>query len=227
MTPILPDSPTAAGPLLDAWGLEDFGRGFRNLQGLAGHLGPELGGLYPALGRFLPETADPDLALNTLERFFAQPAARALVPTLLANDGEQLGVLLQLFGTSQFFGDVLAADPDFLETATAPLRVTPTPDELVAMLQADVAAATDDAGVLRAFRRFRRRQLLRIGVNDIIRDRPLEEITADLSRVADAALDVALETAFRTTAQRFGEPRSPAAAGPLRPRRSASSAARS
>jgi [glutamine synthetase] adenylyltransferase / [glutamine synthetase]-adenylyl-L-tyrosine phosphorylase len=208
VTPILPDSPTAAGPLLDAWGLEDFGRGFRNLQGLAAHLGPQLASLYPALGRFLPESADPDLALNALERFLAQPAARALVPTLLANDAEQLGVVLQLFGMSQFFGDVLTADPDFLETATAPLRGTPTPDELVAGLRTDVTAATDDAGVLRAFRRFRRRHLLRIGVNDVIRDRPLEEVTADLSRTADAAIAVAWETAFRTTAQRYGAPKS-------------------
>ena len=118
------------------------------------------------------------------------------------------GVVLQLFATSQFFADILTANPDFLETSTAPLRGSPTPAELVAALRADVIAATDDAGVLRAFRRFRHRQLLRIGINDIIRDRPLEEITRDLSPVADAALEVALATAHRTTAQRFGEPRS-------------------
>ena len=49
--------------------------------------------------------------------------------------------------------------------------------------------------MLRAFRRFRQRQMLRIGTNDIIRDRPLEEITRDISRVADVALEVALATA--------------------------------
>src|SRR5205823_6008924 len=94
----------------------------------------------------------------------------------------------------------------FLETATAPLRVTPTRDELVDSLLADTATG-DDAAVLRAFRRFRRRQLLRIGVNDVIRDRPLEEITADLSRVAEAAMVVAWGRALKTIAQRFGEPR--------------------
>src|SRR5207244_8126138 len=35
---------------------------------------------------------------------------------------------------------------------------------------------------------------------------PLEEITKDISRVADAALEVALRTAQRTVAHRFGEP---------------------
>jgi glutamate-ammonia-ligase adenylyltransferase len=59
---------------------------------------------------------------------------------------------------------------------------------------------------LRAFRRFRHRQLLRIGTNDMIRDRPLDEITHDISRVADVAIEVALETAQRLVARRFGEP---------------------
>ena len=73
-------------------------------------------------------------------------------------------------------------------------------------LQAEVDAAFEDSAVLRAFRRFRQRQMLRIGTNDIIRDRPLEEITRDISRVADAALEVALATALRHVGNRFGQP---------------------
>src|SRR5206468_9047543 len=56
------------------------------------------------------------------------------------------------------------------------------------------------------FRKFRQKQMLRIGTNDIIRDRPLEEITRDISRVADTALEVALATGLRLTGRRFGEP---------------------
>ncbi len=48
--------------------------------------------------------------------------------------------------------------------------------------------------------------MLRIGTNDIIRDRPLEEITRDISRVADTCLEVCLadshsssQPAFRRT----------------------------
>jgi [glutamine synthetase] adenylyltransferase / [glutamine synthetase]-adenylyl-L-tyrosine phosphorylase len=200
-------SAAAADLRLSSWGLRDLGRGARNLEGLAKHLGPALPGLIPDLARHLPESPDPDLALNALERFFAHPAARDLLPALVADQSRKLRDVVQLFGTSQFLGDVLAADPDFLETATAPLRVTPTRDELIDALRAEVRAAADDAAVLRAFRRFRRRQVLRIGVNDIIRDRPLEEITADLSRVAEAAVVVAWERAVAVVAQRFGEPR--------------------
>ncbi|HJZ93812.1 MAG TPA: bifunctional [glutamate--ammonia ligase]-adenylyl-L-tyrosine phosphorylase/[glutamate--ammonia-ligase] adenylyltransferase, partial [Gemmataceae bacterium] len=208
MTPsaVIPGDPVAAGPLLDAWGLNDVGRGFRNLQALAVSLGPALELLRPHFDRFLPDAADPDLALNALERFFANRPARDLIPVLLREEGRQLGVVIQLFGTSQFLGDVLATDPDFLETATAPLRVTPTREELVATLTGRVSAAPDDAGLLRAFRRYRRQQLLRIGVNDIIRDRPLEEVTADLSRVAEAAIIVAWQVAVDAATARFGMP---------------------
>ena len=104
---------------------------------------------------------------------------------------------------------------NFLATSSPPTPISwrPRPHRygslrratsLSTLLSDDIRAATDDAGILRAFRRFRRRQVLRIGINDIIRDRPLEEITGDLSRVADAALDVAWDLA------------------PARPRRNAS-----
>ena len=128
------------------WGLADPGRGARNLQGLATHLGAPSPISYHISARSVPESPDPDLALNALERFFARRPARDLIPRLVADDGRQLQVLVQLFGTSQFLGDVLAADPDFLETATAPLRVTPTRDELV------------DPAVRRRPRRDRRRR---------------------------------------------------------------------
>jgi glutamate-ammonia-ligase adenylyltransferase len=72
-----------------------------------------------------------------------------------------------------------------------------------------VDAAFEDSSVLRAFRRYRQRQTLRIGTNDIIRDRPLEEVTKDISRVADVAVEVALATAQRAVGRRFGTPVGP------------------
>jgi [glutamine synthetase] adenylyltransferase / [glutamine synthetase]-adenylyl-L-tyrosine phosphorylase len=206
MIPSFHPDDKSTGPMLALWGLVDIPRGVRNLQSLAGHLGRHLTTMQPWLAKFLPESADPDAAMNALERFFSHETGRDLTKKILANDAAQLQVLIHLFGASRFLGDILAADPDFLETATAPLRVTPTREELIVLLRAKLAKATDDAGVLRIFRRFRRRQILRIGVNDLVRDRPLEEITSDLSRVAEAAVEVAWENAVQRTAQRFGKP---------------------
>ena len=208
-----PANTAAASVILDQWGLDDFDRGLRNLRALAQTLGPDLlAALMPLLRQFLPRQADPDMALNNLERYLARPDARGQLAPLIDNQGKGLDVLLQLFSTSQFFSDLLVADPDFIDVVHGPMRRSPTLEGLIELLDADVRASTDDAGVLRAFRRFRQRQHLRIGVNDIIRDRLLEEITRDLSTVADAMLEVALRMALRVTAVRFGHPLGPTGA---------------
>ena len=194
-------------PLLQTWRLRDLDRGRRNLDHLATALGPDrLRDLCLPLGRILPRTPDPDMALNNLERFLGNPAGARTLPALLDNRARTLEILLQLLGTSHFFSDLLSLNPDYLDMLRVPLRRSPSQAEMRDQLQAEVDAAFEDSAALRAFRRFRQRQTLRIGTNDIIRDRPLEEVTRDIARVADAALEVALATALRTVARRFGQP---------------------
>jgi glutamate-ammonia-ligase adenylyltransferase len=198
----------APEPVLTAVGDPDRAR--RNLAALAAHLGPDpFADLLPALGRLLPRTADPDMALNNLERLLAQPAARSQLPALLEGRGRGLEAALHLLATSQFFADTLALFPDFLDAVRTPPRRAPTTSELVHQLRAEVDAAPDDPAVLAAFRRFRARHHLRIGINDIVRDRPPEEVTRELSRLADASLEVALQHAMRTVSARSGTPTGP------------------
>jgi glutamate-ammonia-ligase adenylyltransferase len=196
-----------ARTLLQTWNLRDPERGWRNLNYLVHAIGLDaLRSACGPLGRFLPRCPDPDMALNNLERFFAHPAAPPLLPAVLEGRARTLEVMVQLFGTSQMLSDVLVVHPESLDMLRVPLRRSPSQAELQAQLQAEVDAAVEDGAVLRAFRRFRQRQLLRIGTNDIVRDRPLEEITRDITRVADAALEVALGVALRNIQRRFGAP---------------------
>src|SRR5262245_58502640 len=184
--------------------LHDPERGRRNLAALAAALGPDrFRALADALAPLLPRCPDPDLALNSLERFLVTHPDT--LPGLLAESARALDTLLQLLAVSPFFADLLVSNPDFLAALGVPLRHTPDADALRDELHAEVAAAADDAGVLRAFRRFRQRHTLRIGANDVIRDRPLEEVTRDLSNVADAAVAVALSVARRQVGQRLAE----------------------
>ncbi|MFM8271152.1 MAG: bifunctional [glutamate--ammonia ligase]-adenylyl-L-tyrosine phosphorylase/[glutamate--ammonia-ligase] adenylyltransferase [Gemmata sp.] len=181
-------------------------RGRRNLAALGAHLGAQAQELFAPLARLLPRAPDPDMALNNLERLFARPEARAHLPALLEVRARELEAVLQLLATSQFFADTLAAYPEFLATVSHVPRRNPSTAELVAQLRAEVDAGGDDAGVLRAFRRFRDRHTLRIGVGDVIRDRPLEEVTRELSRLADASAEVALQHALRKVGEKFGSP---------------------
>src|SRR5262249_7248194 len=95
-------SPDGARALLHAWNLRDTERGWRNLSHLASTLPLEaLSDLCMPLTRFLPRCPDPDMALNNLERFLANPAAVAQLPALHENRARALEILVQLFGTSQ------------------------------------------------------------------------------------------------------------------------------
>lgn len=189
--------------------VRDADRGRRNLAALAAHLGVQTQELMHPLARLLPRTADPDMALNNLERLFAKPEARAHLPALLEHRARDLDATLQLLATSQFFADTLANYPELLAGVSAQARRAPSTAELTAQLKGEVDAASDDAAVLRAIRRFRDRHALRIGVNDVLRDRPLEEVTRELSRLADASIEVALQHALRTVSAKFGTPTAP------------------
>jgi len=211
------DSFDDAKDLLQAWNVRDIERGHGNLLHLCQAIGVDrLAELGHPLGRLLPRCADPDMSLNNLERFLANPAGAEQLPALLESRARTLETLLQLFSASQFFSDLFINFPDYLDTLRIPLRSSPSRAEMLAQLQGEVDAAHEDSAVLRAFRRFRQRQLLRIGTNDIMRDRPLEEITRDISRVADTALEVALSAALRTLGQRFGTPMAAGSGEPAR-----------
>src|SRR5439155_4271726 len=152
------------------WNLRDHERGWRNLTHLADAIGIDaLKELGTPLTRYLPRCPDPDMALNNLERFLANPGARQQLPALLEGRARSLEILLQLLSTSQSFSDLLVANPDYLDMLRVPLRRSPSGGELRDQLRTEVEAAYEDSAVVRVFRRYRQRQVLRVGTNDIIR----------------------------------------------------------
>jgi glutamate-ammonia-ligase adenylyltransferase len=70
-----------AKALLQPWALRDLERGWRNLGHLAEAVGIDtLTKLVRPLGRLLPRCADPDMALNNLERLLANPLGAQQLP---------------------------------------------------------------------------------------------------------------------------------------------------
>src|SRR5262245_51000547 len=79
-------SPDQARPLLHAWTVRDMERGWSNLSHLAQAVGLDaLQELSQPLGRILPRCPVPDMALNNLERFLANPAGAQQLPLLIEN----------------------------------------------------------------------------------------------------------------------------------------------
>lgn len=187
--------------------VRDATRGQRNLDAIRKATGDDrFTELSPHLARLLARSADPDLALNHLERVLGTSHGVAQLPALLANGGRGLEGLLQLLAVSQFFADTFVTYPEAFDLIRTAPRRNPSTDELTAELKAVVEACTDDPATLLAFRRFRHLHMLRIGANDILRDRSLEEVTRELARVADSSIKIALATAMKTVSKRFGTP---------------------
>lgn len=185
----------------------DPDRASRNLILLEKHLDD---GLFKLLNEnlveILPVLPDPDRSLNNLERFISQPASKPYWDLIMRDNAGTLLDLMQIFSTSQSFSDLLVSYPDCIDMLGVPLHQTPSREQLVQELQSEIEKNPDDSSVLRALRRYKQRQVLRIGGNDILRNRPLEEVTRDISQVAEAALEVALTIGRKTLERRFGVP---------------------
>ena len=145
------------------------------------------------------------MALVNLERFMA--AVPRLEATLgdLAENPRTTEIVLQVFSTSQYLTEILIRDPELLDWLQGgPERRDRS--ALIDDLWTSVAGLPDEDGQRLALRRFRRRESLRIGYNDIVRGFPLEVTTLDLSDLADACVEAAVRLARARAEARFGTP---------------------
>src|SRR5207247_129040 len=132
--------------------------------------------LGPALPRLLSELAaapDPDMALNNLERYAAAVDRAVLFGTLAEHPGAA-PLLARVGGASQFLADVLRRRPSTLAWLLEPRTMRPWLAEEFAedVAQAVRPFSTREAR-LNALRRFKYRQLLRIGARDLLGDADL------------------------------------------------------
>jgi glutamate-ammonia-ligase adenylyltransferase len=199
--------------LLQGWladlGVRDPERAARDFSALARRAGgaclEPVGRLAAQLDAVLPQCADASMALVNLERFLS--AAPSLESALLnlADSPRTTEVLLQVFSTSQYFSEVLIGDPELLPWLQAGAERRDREGLFEALWTALCDLESPDAQDL-ALRRFRRRESLRIGYNDIVRGFPLEVTTDDLSNLAEACVEAAVRLARSRSAARFGEP---------------------
>ncbi|MGH7322462.1 MAG: bifunctional [glutamate--ammonia ligase]-adenylyl-L-tyrosine phosphorylase/[glutamate--ammonia-ligase] adenylyltransferase [Candidatus Rokuibacteriota bacterium] len=145
--------------------------------------------LTPRLLRHLAASADPDMALNNVERFAAASMERLVLYQLLRDHPEALTVLVALAATSQFLADTLVRSPQILAWLLDPEVMRPRPRERMCeeIQTACRPFQTDDARA-NALRRVKRRELCRIALRDILGDADLVTTTQELSNLADACL---------------------------------------
>jgi len=205
------DDPNAAADWLRGLRVVDLKRAHANLVRMAdfGLTIDLLAVICGQLQQHLPRCADPDMALNNLDRFIAATRTPLATGTLFERDGEALPTLLQIFDASQHFSDVLITDPEGFDVLRTTAGQPVAREDLVKDLVAEVEALDDDRAVLRAIRRFKRRETLRIAYGDVIREQSLRVVTQQISFLAEAILEAALWAAWRKIQSQRGTPTGP------------------
>ncbi len=207
---VLEDAEQAAARL-KRWGLGDPGRGHANLQAIARAGVPLdlMAYLATELEKHLPRLSDPDMALNNLERFISNSRNPLGLVALLERDPDSFPPLLQIFAASQYLSDILVRDPEAFDLLRMTQGRPVSRQSLVDELTAEVMALQDQELVMRALRRFKQRETLRIAYGDIIQEQPLQTVTAQISYVADAVLEASVAWARTQLQVQRGTPRLP------------------
>jgi glutamate-ammonia-ligase adenylyltransferase len=159
--------------------------------GGSGHVSPRTRGLYaklePLLLAGLGGLADPDAALHRFVRFVERYGIRGLLFETLVTHPRLLELLLRLFDSGPFLTEILMRRPQLLEetTRTGTLgRALDVATHLAGLARREEAqlAPGDWARV------YRRAQLLRIGLRDLLGFADIGQVQREYSALAEACV---------------------------------------
>lgn len=195
--------------ILSAYALRDIDQADGNLQAMAGdpHQRLRLAEVLPILMESISRTADPDQALNHWERLLAN-VARTSFLNYLASSPRMLDLLSIIFGNSDALAFTLIRDPTLVYWLAEKevLSGAPARRGLDDALRTQIGHLTAKELKLDALRRFRRREMLRIGVRDLLRIATVPETTASLSDLACALIQAAYEIVEVDLRRQYGTP---------------------
>ena len=162
--------------------------------------------LGPALIAEITKSSAPDQALLNLAKFSHRIGGRTGFLTLLAENPATMRLLVTLFAESQFLTDLFLNRPELIDTLIRVdlTRVRKSRDEMLAELEATLKENTDLEAKLNALRRYKTEEFIRIGLHDLGGAMELEEVLRQLSNLAGACLEGALQLTMDELGQKFG-----------------------
>lgn len=145
----------------------------------------------------LRSAANPDVTLINIERFLDAVPQRDETLKWLGSNPRAIEILVRLFVGSPSLTELLVREPDRLRWLTEHSGLGEFPPREVfvnrALAEAEDASADGAADPIAAFRRYQRRELLRIAASDTFHLVDLKTATRQLSLLADAIIRVVLE----------------------------------
>src|SRR6266545_1492210 len=197
--------PEWASQRLAALGFANPDRAMAHLRALTAGLRRRatlLRAMLPVMLTWLADTPDPDGGLAALRVVAERLGHRDAFFGTLRDNPTVAELVCTVLGTSRLLGDLLARHPELLtamahEGGPGPAR---DPAELREEAMSVIAHHEAPAAAFDALRRFRRRELLRVAVRDLAGGVAVEQVGAELTAVAEACLEAALEVAVRAVA---------------------------
>jgi glutamate-ammonia-ligase adenylyltransferase len=142
-----------------------------------------------------PPLSDPDRVVTRLDNFIGAYGARATLFELWNSNPAVFELLLRLFDRSEFLAELAIRTPDLVDdlVTSGRLRQRKTSEETLR----DLRHGIEDDDQRLWLRRYHQAELMRIGLRDILGMADFEQHLAELSALADACLQYALEVVMR------------------------------
>jgi glutamate-ammonia-ligase adenylyltransferase len=185
-------APDQVAALLTPYRFTDIKKADANLQLIADeprvrHL---LAEVLDELLDCLARSPDPDQALTYFERFTKASYNKAQLLSYLRASPYTLWLLAKLLASSPFLSEILIRNPPYLYWIAGPgiLEKRRTTGELAAELAAVLRTLKTREGQLRTLSVFKRKELLRIGVSDLLGRSSVAQTTVALSALAEVLI---------------------------------------
>jgi hypothetical protein len=203
-------SPQEASSLLAPYGFADPQRADANIQQMAGEPRSRalLADLLDDLLEMVAETAEPDQALTHWERYAEATGNRIPLFDYLRGSPRMLHLLCSIFGNSVYLSQTLIRDPLLVYWLAEEqvLRRCPSAQTLARTLDDMLDHVNAKELKLDALRRFKRREMLRIGVRDLLRLASVPETVRVLSDLATVLIRAALKVVDQDLGLKYGRP---------------------
>jgi [glutamine synthetase] adenylyltransferase / [glutamine synthetase]-adenylyl-L-tyrosine phosphorylase len=152
-----------------------------------------LGRLAPDLLPAVLESPNPDAAVAAIAHYVASRSGRAMFLDYLREDPRALHVLTYVMGASPHLADILIRTPEYFHWLVSQVeRSAPDRQDHEEELVSAFATIDDPVEGLNLLRRWKRREALRIGTRDLLRQETIQTAAAQLADVASVAVDFAL-----------------------------------
>src|SRR5437660_1996006 len=214
--------PETIRTVLGRYPFKDIPSAYHNLAALAQEAVPFLSArrcrqflasIAPALLRALAETPDPDMALVNLEKVTASLGAKSILWELFSFNPPSLKLYVDLCAWSEFLSGILINNPGMIDelldslVLNQPKTAVELREELAGLCRGATQADTLRSNSLELIlHSFQDKELLRIGVRDILGKDDTRATTAALTVLAETLLSRIGSLQYAVLEKRCGPP---------------------